>query len=181
MATAELLEVECEELRLLDTERSLTTILVTDIVDSTPTVARLGDRRWRELLARHYADCRAQVHHGAGELVNTTGDGIVAIFDAPAPAVRAAIGIQAAARESGLAVRAGVHAGKCERLADGLAGLAVHIAARVCALGAGDEVVATGTVHELVNGSVLTFEPLGRQVLRGVPGDFAVFRASDTA
>jgi class 3 adenylate cyclase len=162
-----------------DSGRFLTTILMTDIVDSTQTVARLGDRRWRELLSDHYADCRARVEHAGGELVNTTGDGILAIFDAPTRAVRAAIAIQAVARASGMAVRAGVHTGECAWLADGLAGLAVHVAARICALGKADGVIATATVRDLVTGSMLAFEPRGRHELKGVPGEWTIFRATD--
>lgn len=157
----------------------LTTILMTDIVDSTQTVARVGDRRWRELLIEHYADCRARVVHAGGELVNTTGDGIVAIFDAPTRAVRAAIAIQAVARSSGMALRAGVHTGECTWLADGLAGLAVHVVARICALGKADDVVATATVRDLVTGSMLAFEPRGRRELKGVPGEWTIYRATD--
>jgi class 3 adenylate cyclase len=162
-----------------DMDRFLTTILVTDIVESTKTVALLGDRRWRELLADHYADCRALVDNGRGELVNTTGDGIVAIFDAPTRAVRAGIAIQSLASESGLSVRAGVHTGELERLDDGITGLAIHIATRVCGLGGDGELIATATVRELAIGSLLQFESRGRRELRGVPGDFAVFRTTD--
>jgi class 3 adenylate cyclase len=162
-----------------DGGRLLTTVLMTDIVDSTRTVARMGDRRWGQLLTEHYADCRAQVNHGDGELVNTTGDGILAIFDVPTHAVRAAIAIQAVARASDMAVRAGVHTGECEWLADGLAGLAVHVAARICALGKADDVIATATVRDLVTGSMLAFEPRGHQVLKGVPGEWTIFRATD--
>lgn len=162
-----------------DSGRFLTTVLMTDIVDSTQTVVRLGDRRWRELLAEHYADCRTRVKRSGGEVVNTTGDGILAIFDAPTRAVRAAIAIQARARASGMPVRAGVHAGECEWLADGLAGLAVHVAARICALGKANEVIATATVRDLVTGSMLAFEPQGRRELKGVPGDWTIFRATD--
>ena len=162
-----------------DTGRFLTTVLMTDIVDSTRTVARLGDRRWRELLADHFAECRALIEDAGGELVSTTGDGVIAIFDGPTRAVQAAIAIQAAARVSGFAVRAGVHTGECERMSDGLAGVAVHIAARICALGGADDVMTTGTVRDLVIGSMLAFEPRGRHELRGVPGDWTVFRATD--
>jgi class 3 adenylate cyclase len=94
--------------------RFLTTVLITDIVDSTGMAMRLGDRRWREPLADHYAACRAKVERNGGELVNTTGDGIVAIFDTPARAVRAAIALQAAASAVGIAVRAGLHTGECD-------------------------------------------------------------------
>ena len=162
-----------------DRTRFLTTVLMTDIVESTRTVARLGDRRWRELLSDHYADCRTQVEAAGGELVSTTGDGIVALFDSPTRAVRAAIAIQALARESWLAVRAGVHTGECERMPDGAAGVAVHIAARICALAGADEVMTTGIVRELMTGSMLAFEPRGLHQLRGVPGDWTVFRATD--
>jgi class 3 adenylate cyclase len=161
-----------------DGRRFLTTVLMTDIVDSTQTVARLGDRRWRELLAEHYAECRARVHDADGELVNTTGDGILAIFDAPTRAVRAAIAIQAGVRASGMAMRAGVHTGECEWLADGLAGLAVHVAARICALGNVDSVITTATVRDLATGSMLAFEPEGRHELKGVPGKWTIFRAT---
>jgi class 3 adenylate cyclase len=154
----------------------LTTVLMTDIVESTDAVTRLGDRRWRELLAEHYAHCRAHVARRGGEFVTTTGDGIVAIFDTPTRAVRAATAIQGTARELGIAVRAGVHTGECARLADGLAGVAVHIAARICALAGPDEVITTGTVRDLMMGSRLAFDPRGRHELRGVPGDWLLFK-----
>jgi class 3 adenylate cyclase len=113
--------------------------------------------------------------------VNTTGDGILAIFDAPGRAVRAAIAIQAVARGSGLAVRAGVHMGECAWLADSLAGLAVHVAARICALAKADEVMASSTVRDFATRSMLTFEPLGRRELKGVPGEWTVFKAAEAA
>lgn len=162
-----------------DTGRFLTTVLITDIVDSTATAMRLGDRRWREVLADHYAACRAQVARNGGELVNTTGDGVVAIFDSPTRAVRAAIAIQAVAGASGIAVRAGLHTGECERLDDGLVGVTVHIAARVCALGGGGDVMATGTVRDLAIGSMLDFELRGNEELKGVPGHWPVFCAAE--
>jgi class 3 adenylate cyclase len=178
-ATAVVATSLAADARHRDTGRFLTTVLMTDIVESTHTVTRLGDRRWRELLAEHYADCRARVNHQRGQLVNTTGDGIVAIFGTPTRAVRAAIAIQAGARNLGIAVRAGIHTGECARLEDGLAGVAVHIAARICALGGADEVMTTGTVRDLVIGSMLAFEPRGQHELRGVPGEWPVFGARD--
>jgi class 3 adenylate cyclase len=154
---------------------------MTDIVDSTHAASELGDRRWRDLLAGHYAECRAQVASRGGELVSTTGDGILAIFGGPARAVRAAIAIQADARESSIAVRAGVHVGECERLGHGLAGLTVHIAARVCALGGADEVITTAPVRDLAIGSLLAFEARSAQSLKGVPGDWVLYNATDPA
>jgi class 3 adenylate cyclase len=162
-----------------DAGRFLTTVLITDIVESTPTAARLGDSLWRALLGEHYADCRALVARGRGDLVKTTGDGIVATFGAPACAVRGAIAIEAAARRLGIAVRAGVHTGECERQATDLAGLAVHITERVCALARANEVLTTATVRDLVVGSLLDFEPRGSHTLRGVPREWDVFSATD--
>jgi class 3 adenylate cyclase len=152
---------------------------MTDIVDSTATATRLGDQRWLGVLADHYAACRAHVGDGGGELVSTTGDGIVAIFDGPAHAVRTAIAIQATAGRSGIAVRAGVHAGECHRLEDSVAGLAVHIAARVCALACAQTVMATRAVRDLAIGSTLVFEPCGFHDLKGVQGRWQVFSATD--
>jgi class 3 adenylate cyclase len=178
-ATADARVRSVDEASRRHTGRFLTTVLMTDIVASTQTAARLGDRRWREVLADHYADSHAQVDEGGGEVVATTGDGMIAIFDGPTRAVQAAIAIQAAARACGIAVRAGIHTGECERLGDGLAGVAVHIAARICALGGGEEVMTTGTVRDVVIGSMLVFEPRGRHELRGVPGDWTIFSATD--
>jgi class 3 adenylate cyclase len=159
--------------------RMLATILFTDIVDSTQTVVRLGDHRWRELLSDHYADCRAEVARGGGEVAATTGDGILALFGAPSTAFRVGMAIQAAGRRRGLRVRAGVHAGECERSADGVAGIAVHIAARICALAAAEEVLTTNTVRELLLGSDFAFEPRGVRELKGVPDQWTVFTVGD--
>ena len=106
---------------------------------------------------------------------------MLATFDAPSCAIGAGMAVRAAARRRGLGVRAGVHTGECERLADGIAGLAVHIAARVCALADADEVITTRTVRDLVVGSMLAFHPRGVRLLKGVPGEWAVFSASAQA
>jgi class 3 adenylate cyclase len=161
--------------------RFRTTVLITDIVDSTVAASRLGDRAWCDLLARHYAACRAVVSRNGGELVNTTGDGIVAIFDAPGSAVRAAVAMQTLSRASGIELRAGLHSGECERIRDDVAGLAVHIAARVCALGTADAVMTTGTVRDLALGSRFAFEPVGDHGLKGVPGRWTVYSATELA
>src|SRR5262249_8782815 len=124
---------------------------------------------------------RAVLDRHRGELVNTTGDGIVAIFETPAAAVRAALAMQAIALVQGIKLRAGLHAGECARLGDGGAGLRGHIAARVCALGSADTVVATGAVRDLALGSQIAFEPVGNHELKGVPGSWTVFSATDLA
>jgi class 3 adenylate cyclase len=163
-----------------DTGRFLTTVLITDIVDSTETLARLGDEGWRERLGEHYVDCRAAIEGGGGEIVATAGDGVIAIFDSPTRAVRAGMAIEAAARSRGIAARAGVHSGECEHFGEGIVGLSVHIAARVCALAGADEVMTTNVVRDLTLGSLLEFEFCGTRALKGVPGDWAVFKVTDT-
>lgn len=163
----------------IDADRFLTTVLITDIVDSTRTAARLGDDRWKRLLADHFDACREQVALHRGEFVKTTGDGMLAIFDGPARAVRCGLAIRAASHDAGISLRAGVHTGECERLSDDLAGVAVHIAARTCAIADGEELFATSTVRDLAVGSMLRFDPRGTRELKGVPGAWSVFAVAE--
>jgi class 3 adenylate cyclase len=126
------------------------------------------------VLDDHDGRARAAVEHAGGRMVKTTGDGVLARFDAAGRAVRCAQAIVAEGRQLGLAVRAGVHAGECEVRGDDLAGMTVHVAARVAALARAGEVLVTGTVRDAVIGSDLTFDERGRHTLRGVPGEWAV-------
>ena len=125
-------------------ERILATILFTDVVDSTATLARIGDDRWRRLLVDHNARLRGQLDQFRGREVATTGDGFVAIFDAPARAVRCAASMGAAVADLGLRIRAGVHTGEIELVAGNARGVAVHAAARIAALAGPDEVLCPG-------------------------------------
>jgi class 3 adenylate cyclase/dihydrofolate reductase len=159
-------------------DRILATVLFTDIVDSTGRAASLGDREWRRLLDRHDAAARREVERFHGTLVKTTGDGLLATFDAPTRALRAAFGIVDAVGELGLSVRAAVHTGEIETSEHDIGGIGVHIASRVLAEAPGDQIVVTRTVRELATGTDLTFEPLGSVALRGVPGEWELFRAS---
>jgi class 3 adenylate cyclase len=158
-----------------DPDRVLTTMLFTDIVASTDHAAAVGDRRWREVLDSHDELVREHLRRHRGREVNTTGDGFFASFDGPARAVRCAHAIVDAAGRLGIGLRAGVHTGECEVRGDDLAGLSVHIAARVGALSAPGEVLVSSTVHDLVIGSGLLFEPRGTHELRGVPGAWTLY------
>jgi class 3 adenylate cyclase len=161
-----------------DVDRVLMTVLFTDIVDSTARAAALGDRAWRDLLEQHdRAAARAVATH-RGVLVKRTGDGLLATFDGPGRGVRAARDLQLAVRPLGLDVRAGVHTGEVERRGDDVAGISVHIGARVSALAGPGEVLVTNTVKDLVIGSELTFEPHGTEQLRGVPGVWQLWSAN---
>ena len=156
-------------------ERVLVTVLFTDIVGATERVATLGDRGWRELLTRHHSAVRKQLERFRGREIDTAGDGFLAAFDGPARAVRAACAMRDAVRPLGIQIRAGLHTGECEVIADKLGGIAVHTGARVAALASPDEVLVSSTVKDLVAGSGLRFQERGLHVLRGVPGEWRLF------
>lgn len=159
-------------------DRVLKTVLFTDIVGSTERAARIGDRRWRELLDAHDAAVRKELDRFGGQEVDSTGDGFLASFDGPARAIRCAHAITLSTDAIGLEVRAGLHSGECEVRGDNLAGLAVHIGARVAALAGPSEVLTTSTVRDLVTGSGIEFQDRGTQVLKGVPGEWHVLAAT---
>jgi len=158
-----------------DPERVLSTVLFTDIVGSTERAATVGDRRWRELLEAHHRVVRRELDRHRGREVKTTGDGFVATFDGPARAIRCACAVRDAVRGLDLTVRAGVHTGEIELTDQDIAGLAVHVAARVCGLAAGDEVLVSRTVTDLVAGSNITFGARGEHDLKGVPGRWQLY------
>lgn len=158
------------------TERTLLTVLFTDICGGTERVAELGDQRWRDLLAAHDAVVRREVERFGGRAVKSIGDGFLIAFEgAPSRAVRCADSIVRATGAIGMVVRCGLHTGECERMGDDLGGMAVHIAARVSALAAPREVLASGTTYGTVVGSGLSFEDRGSQALKGVPGRWPLF------
>jgi class 3 adenylate cyclase len=156
-------------------DRVLATVLFTDIVGSTEKAAALGDRAWRELLARHDSAVRAMVSRYRGHEVNTTGDGFVATFDGPARAVRCAQAIVEAVRPLGLEIRAGLHTGEITTSGADIGGLAVHIGARVGAAAAASEVLVSHTLKDLVAGSGLAFEDRGPHRLKGVPDEWRLY------
>jgi class 3 adenylate cyclase len=157
-------------------DRLLATVLFTDIVGSTEHVARLGDREWRGQLDRHDALVRENLRLFRGREISTAGDGFFATFDGPARAIQCAQAIIDEARALGIDVRAGVHTGECEVRGDDLGGIAVHIGARVAALAAAGEVLATSTVKDLVAGSGIAFEDYGIQELKGIPDARQLYR-----
>jgi class 3 adenylate cyclase len=161
-----------------DTDRVLATILFVDVVGSTSRAAALGDARWAAERDTFYTIARRELDRLRGRVVKTTGDGLLATFDGPARAVRAALATVASARQLGLEVRAGVHTGECEMSADDVGGLAVHIGSRVADLAAAGQVLVSSTVRDLVAGSGLAFDDRGAHALRGVPGEWRLFAAA---
>lgn len=160
-------------------DRVLTTVMFSDIVDSTGHVADLGDAKWRALLERHDALVRERVEASGGRVVKSLGDGALAALPGPARAVRCAQEIIIEAAELALQVRAGVHTGECEVLGDDLGGLAVHIGARISALAGPREVLVSSAVKDLVVGSPLRFADRGEYDLKGVPGRWRLYAVSE--
>jgi len=156
-------------------DRILSTVLFTDIVDSTRIAAEVGDRRWKQLLSDHDALLLREIERYRGRAVKSTGDGFLACFDGPARAIQCACAMRDNAMALGLTVRAGLHTGECELRGEDLGGLAVHIAARVASLAAGGQVLVSGAVPPLVAGSGLEFIDEGEHELKGVPGAWRVY------
>ena len=168
--------------RDVNPDRALMTVLFTDIVGSTEQATVLGDARWRELLVAHERMLRHEVEGAGGRVVKLIGDGSLSTFDGPARAIRCAERICAAANELDLEIRAGLHAGECEIIDDDVAGIAVHIAARVSAQAGPGEVLVSRTVRDLVNGSGIALQSRGERELKGVPGLWELFAVgSETA
>jgi class 3 adenylate cyclase/pimeloyl-ACP methyl ester carboxylesterase len=156
-------------------ERFLTTVVFTDIVASTEKLVELGDGEWRQLLDAHDRCVRSALDRFKGQEIKTTGDGFLACFDGPGRAVRCSNDIVEESRRMGLHVRVGMHTGECERRGDDIAGIAVHLAARVGACAGPDEVFVSRTVTDLVAGSGIEFDDRGEYPLRGIDGTARLF------
>jgi len=153
-------------------DRVLATVMFTDVVGSTERAARLGDRRWRDLLELYHAAARKETERFRGRVVDTAGDGVLATFDGPARAVRCAAAVTQAVRALGMELRTGLHTGEVEMTDDRIGGIAVHIGARIAALAKANEILVSSTVKDLVAGSGLEFEERGSHTLKGVPGEW---------
>jgi class 3 adenylate cyclase len=156
-------------------DRALAAVLFTDIVESTARAASMGDREWRHLLETHDAVARTVVEQHRGRLVKTTGDGMLATFDGPGRAIRCAVALGDALRPLGLEIRAGLHTGEVEMMGTDIAGIGVHIAARVLEAASPGDVVVSAAVPMLVAGSGFEFDDRGEHELKGVPGTWKLF------
>lgn len=163
-----------------DFDRTLATVLFADIVDSTGRAHTMGDRAWRKLLDAYHQAVRGVIERWNGRNVEFTGDGVMAVFDAPTRALRCGFELIEAARGLDVEIRAGLHTGEIERRETGVGGIAVHIAARLLGSAAPGRVVVTSTVRDLVTGTDLAFTPLGPTSLRGVPGAWELFEVGSS-
>ena len=162
-------------------DRVVLTVMFTDIVDSTATATRLGDRRWEHLLTEHDEVVRQALARFRGREVETTGDGFLATFDGPARAIRAAAAAHAELAEHGLRIRVGLHTGEVELVGDRIKGIAVHLAARVMARAEGGETLCSRTVKDLVAGSGFRFADRGSHRLKGVADEWRLYAAEVTS
>jgi class 3 adenylate cyclase len=153
----------------------VTTILLTDIVDSTATMARVGQAAWDRILSASYEQARRILDRHRGVEIKTTGDGILATFDGAARAVRAALDMHAGAETLGLRLRAGVHTGEVEAVPGNIRGMAVHIAARIAAAADPGETLVSATTRDVISAEDLAFEDRGAHDLRGVEGPRSLF------
>jgi len=158
-----------------DADRVLATVLFTDIVASTERAAAIGDRAWRDLLESYYAVVRRELVRFRGREIDTAGDGVFATFDGPARAIRCAGAMGRGVRSLGLELRTGIHTGECELAGEKIAGIAVHVGARVMSLAGPGETLVSSTVRDLVAGSGIEFVDRGAQTLKGVPGEWRLF------
>ena len=161
--------------RAVEIDRVLATVMFTDIVDSTQRATAMGDRPWRDLLEAQNDAIRRELVRFSGREVKTMGDGMLATFDGPARAIRCALAVTEAVTSLGIEVRVGLHTGEVELVGDDVAGIAVHIAARVGALAGAGDVLVSGTVKDLVAGSGIAFSERGEHVLKGVPDAWRLF------
>jgi class 3 adenylate cyclase len=156
-------------------ERVLLTILFTDLVGSTEQAVALGDRRWRDVLGRHYRSVRVALDRFRGREVDTAGDGFLAVFDGAGRAIHAASEIREAARRDGLSVRAGIHSGEVEVVGDAVRGVAVHEASRIASVAGPDEILVSEATRMLSAGETFSFEARGPFELKGLPAPRTVF------
>jgi class 3 adenylate cyclase len=161
--------------RTVEYDRILSTVLFTDIVDSTKHAAEMGDQKWRDLLDRHNAMMHKNISRFRGRFIKSTGDGILATFDGPGRAIRCASDATEAAREIGIEIRAGLHTGEIVLIGEDIGGIAVHIASRVLGLASDNKVWVSRTVKDLVVGSGFEFTDQGVYNLKGVPGEWQLF------
>jgi class 3 adenylate cyclase/pimeloyl-ACP methyl ester carboxylesterase len=172
----ELIQGIDEEQRSFD--RTLATVMFTDVVGSTDIATTMGDHRWRGLLGQHHATIRGLLARYRGREAGTAGDGFFATFDGPARAVRCAMAIASAIRVLGLEVRVGIHTGEVETIDGEVGGIAVHVGARVAAIAGASEVLVSSTVKDLTLGSGLQFEDAGEHDLKGVPDRWHLYRVT---
>jgi class 3 adenylate cyclase len=161
-------------------ERMLTTVLFTDMVDSTKKAAELGDARWHGVLEQHNSMVRNEVHRYNGQIVKNTGDGFLATFDGPTRAIKCAWEVTRSSTGLGIEVRVGIHTGECIVGPTDVSGIAIHLASRVVGEASPGEVLVTSTVRDLVYGSGVSFTDRGEHQLKGIDEKKHLYSVTNT-
>jgi pimeloyl-ACP methyl ester carboxylesterase len=159
----------------INIDRTLASVLMTDIVGSTSLAARLGDKEWRRLLDRHDDMTQREIVRFKGRVVDRAGDGMLATFDGPARAIACARALRDGVAGLDLQIRAGLHLGEVEVRGDRIGGIAVHVAARIMAAAGADEVLVSRTIKDVVAGAGVTFTPRGTHSLKGIDGSWELY------
>jgi DNA-binding NarL/FixJ family response regulator len=162
-----------------DADRILATVMFSDIVGSTERATAVGDRRWREELDRHDDLVRKALAAHGGREIKTTGDGFLAVFDAPSRAIRCAVAIRDELGKMGIEVRVGLHTGEVELRGNDVGGIGVNIGSRVASAGAAGDVLVSSTVRDLASGSRIGFADRGEHELKGIPDRWRLFAVTD--
>jgi class 3 adenylate cyclase len=160
----------------VSTRRSLATIMFVDIVGSTERLTEMKDRKWLDLRQHFFESVRKELERGGGREINTAGDSLLSIFNQPASAIRSALAMSEAVQTFGIQARTGIHTGECEISEGDVTGIAVHMAARVASCAGPNEVVVSSTVKELMAGGETVFTERGRHLLKGIPGEWNLYR-----
>ncbi len=160
-------------------DRRLAAVLFTDIVQSTNEARRVGDQRWRDQLDQHDVMTQRQITRFGGQLIKATGDGVLATFDGPARAVQCALALHDAIGQIGITIRAGLHVGEIEQRGADIAGIAVHIAQRICTASEPGETLVSRTITDLTAGSGIDFDDRGEHQLKGLDGTWHLYRGRD--
>ena len=176
---AEVQEFLTGERPVLEADRVLATVLFVDIVQSTQRATAIGDSRWRDLVNNYQQQVDKEVTRLGGRVVNTAGDGVFAIFDGPARAIKCARAVKSVVGTLGLAIRCGIHIGECVIEGDDVAGIAVHIGARVAARARPGEILISSTEKDLIAGSGVECSDRGSHVLKGVAGRWRLFAVKE--
>lgn len=156
----------------------LGTLLFTDMVGSTPQAAEIGNQRWADLVSEHFRILRHEIERYRGKEIHTTGDGILATFDGPARAIRCGCAMRDRIRELGIELRVGLHTGEYELIGEEIAGIAVHLAARVMGCAGASQVFVSSTVKDLVAGSGIAFQDRDVRRLKGIPGEWHLYQVT---
>ncbi|HMS42576.1 MAG TPA: alpha/beta fold hydrolase, partial [Pyrinomonadaceae bacterium] len=154
-------------------DRVLATVLCVKIVN--PNEQALEMTNWEDFIERSGEYVRRQIELFKGREVSFNENGLLAVFDGPARAIRCSLAINDSARRLELRVKTGIHTGECEVSGENYGGLAVALAQQIAEESTVGEVLASRTVKDLVAGSGLEFQENGKKRFPEIAGEWRLF------